>query len=455
MTRTLLYFVLFAALAAGAVWLADNPGEVTINWQGYVIELSVVWLAVLALATVLLTIGITDLWRWLRRGIKEKRRLARYQRSFDELGWGLGALMANDGDKARRHAENFARLSENDPLSHIMIGQAALLQDDTNAAKMHFSMLEDDTRTRPIALRGLLTIADQEGDAEAAYEAAEKAQQSAPKATWSQRPFVEAAVELGRWDGAAKALRAAIAQGHLGQAEGARLQAVVALARARQVRGDNPDEARKFVRDALKLDAGLTPASVLAAELAHDKKRDRRAVKFIRDGWSHAPHPDLITAFVRLKPDESSTAHYKHVTKLVSEGATHPDGLYAQAHYALAAGLTGPARGHLNAMREVLPQQRTYQLLADVETQAGNPEAHQDARDRMATALPDPVWHCSACGQEHLEWQPVCADCKDFATIRWAPIERKVPVLVDDAMDPVTEEDIEAILLTSEVLDET
>jgi hypothetical protein len=107
-------------------------------------------------------------------------------------------------------------------------------------------------------------------------------------------------------------------------------------------------------------------------------------------------------------------------------------------------------------MRELLPQQRTYQLLADVETLAGNPEAHQDARDRMATALPDPVWHCSACGQEHLEWQPVCADCKDFATIRWAPIERKVPVLVDDSMDPVTDdEDIGAILLTSEVVDET
>ena len=72
----------------------------------------------------------------------------------------------------------------------------------------------------------------------------------------------------------------------------------------------------------------------------------------------------------------------------------------------------------------------------------------------MPTALPDPVWHCSACGQEHLEWQPVCADCKDFATIRWAPIERKVPVLVDEAMDPVTDDDTEAILLTNEASEE-
>jgi HemY protein len=451
MTRTLLYLVLFAVLAAGAVWLADNPGEVVINWQGYVIELSVVWLAIIAVFTVFLTIGITEIWRWLRKGIREQRRLARYQRSFDELGWGLGALIANDGDKARRHAENFARLSENDPLSHIMIGQAALLQDDTNAARMHFSLLEDDSRTRPIALRGLLTIADAEGDAEAAYDVAQKAQQSAPKATWSQRPFVEAAVELGRWDGAAKALRAAIAQGHLDKAEGARMQAVVALARARQVRADNADEARRHVREALKLDPGLTPASVLAADLAHEKKRDRRAQKFLRDGWTHAPHPDLATAFVDLRTGDGSAADYKRVGTLVSQGPTHPDGLYAQARYALAAGLTGPARGHLNAMRDLMPQTRTYQMLADVEARAGNTDAQQIARDRIATALPDPVWHCTACGQEHVDWQPVCTDCGDFATIRWAPIERKIPVLVEDQPDPVEDtQDNAAILLTSD-----
>jgi len=452
MTRTLLYFVLFAVLAAGAVWLADNPGEVVINWQGYIIELSVVWLAIIALITVFTTIGITELWRWLRKGIREKKRLARYQRSFDELGWGLGALMANDGDKARRHAENFARLSGNDPLSHIMIGQAALLQDDTVAAKMHFSLLEDDSRMRPIALRGLLTIADQEGDAEAAYDLAQKAQQSAPKATWSQRPFVEAAVELERWDGAASALRAAIAQGHLEKPEGQRMQAVVALARARQDHEQNPDDARRHVREALKLDPGLTPASVLAAELAVEKKRDRRAQKFLRDGWSHAPHPDLAAAYVDLRTGEGSAADYKRVSKLVMEGPNHPDGLLAQARYALMAGLTGPARGHLNAMREVMPQRRTFQMLADVEAQAGNADAQQIAKDRMATAMPDPVWHCTSCGQEHFDWQPVCADCSEFATIRWAPIERKMPVLVDNTPEPVVEDDAgDTILLTSEV----
>jgi len=456
MPRMLLYFVLVAAMAIGAVWLANNPGEVVINWQGYVIELSVVWLAIVALGMVFTTIAITKLWRWVSKGYREQRRLARYQRGFDELGWGLGALMANDGDKARRHAEAFARLSDNGPLSHIISGQAALLQDDLNAARLHFTQLDDDARTRPIALRGLLTIADQEGDTEAAYDVAERAQASAPKAAWSQRPFVEAAVELGRWDGAAKALRAAIAQGHLEKAEGNRMQAIVALSRGLEAAANSPDEARRFVKDALKFDAALVPATILAAKLAHEKKRYRRAQRLIRDAWYHAPHPDLAAAFVGLSAGDSTAQQYKRISQLVTGGETHPEGLYAQARYALAAGLTGPARGHLNAMRAVLPQRRVYQMLADVEALAGDAVAQQDAKDKMASALPDPVWHCTACGQEHSEWQPVCGDCRAFGSVQWSPIERKAPVLLDkDKSEHEAEEDAEEpMLLTSEVEDQ-
>ena len=41
MVRVLTYLLVIAALAAGAVWLADRPGEVSVLWQGYRIETSV------------------------------------------------------------------------------------------------------------------------------------------------------------------------------------------------------------------------------------------------------------------------------------------------------------------------------------------------------------------------------------------------------------------------------
>ena len=41
MLRLILFLALLAAVAVGLSWLADRPGEISITWQGYQIETSV------------------------------------------------------------------------------------------------------------------------------------------------------------------------------------------------------------------------------------------------------------------------------------------------------------------------------------------------------------------------------------------------------------------------------
>jgi HemY protein len=45
MIRVIIYLIIVAALAYGAVWLAERPGEVAITWQGERIDTSVMVLA--------------------------------------------------------------------------------------------------------------------------------------------------------------------------------------------------------------------------------------------------------------------------------------------------------------------------------------------------------------------------------------------------------------------------
>ena len=45
-----------ALVAAGLAWLADRPGELTVDWQGYVIETSVFRAIVLTFALVVATL---------------------------------------------------------------------------------------------------------------------------------------------------------------------------------------------------------------------------------------------------------------------------------------------------------------------------------------------------------------------------------------------------------------
>jgi len=50
MIRVILYLIIIAALAFGAVWLAERPGEVAITWQARRLDTSVMVLIAAAAA---------------------------------------------------------------------------------------------------------------------------------------------------------------------------------------------------------------------------------------------------------------------------------------------------------------------------------------------------------------------------------------------------------------------
>ncbi|HAM47243.1 MAG TPA: heme biosynthesis protein HemY, partial [Alphaproteobacteria bacterium] len=112
MLRLIWLFLLIAAIAAGAAWMADHPGAVAIDWLGYRFETS---FAVMLLGLALLFLGLVcalSLLRRLRGGIDSliRRREARRQKQgLRALTEAMTALAA--GDTAR--AQELARRAGN------------------------------------------------------------------------------------------------------------------------------------------------------------------------------------------------------------------------------------------------------------------------------------------------------------------------------------------------------
>ncbi|WP_242442651.1 heme biosynthesis HemY N-terminal domain-containing protein [Magnetospirillum sp. 15-1] len=63
MRRLLAFLILTGVVVAGAVWLADRPGEVTIHWLGWRVDTTV---PVLLAALVLLLVALSVLNRLVR-----------------------------------------------------------------------------------------------------------------------------------------------------------------------------------------------------------------------------------------------------------------------------------------------------------------------------------------------------------------------------------------------------
>jgi len=196
MGKLLRLFISIVAVAGLIAWLADNPGRLEMDWQGYRIETSFGLL--LVLGVVLYALIRAPFWiygRW--RGASGN--LARSRTGMVALTRGMTAIAAGDADAARRYGARAGRLLPDAPLSLLMQAQAAELRKDDVAAREFFQALLRSGETEFLGLRGLLGQALRQGDMDYAGRLVERALRLYPKSPWLIRNKFEIECATGAW----------------------------------------------------------------------------------------------------------------------------------------------------------------------------------------------------------------------------------------------------------------
>ena len=106
MLRILAFFLIVLAAGLGFAWLADNPGSVSLVWQGQEVGTSFTVFVILELALVVAAAAAF----WLVRGFfKAPDRVSRFfstrrrDKGYRALSAGIIAVGAGDAVTARRH----------------------------------------------------------------------------------------------------------------------------------------------------------------------------------------------------------------------------------------------------------------------------------------------------------------------------------------------------------------
>src|SRR6185437_13928291 len=134
--RALPAIIVVAALIAGAVFIADRPGAVSLTWQGWRVDTSV---AVLVLGVVIVAMLSALLFHLLRkiiggpRAFLRARRESRRRRGYRALTQGKVAVAAGDAAEAKRYAKQADGLLAEPPLTLLLSAQAAQLNGDEKA----------------------------------------------------------------------------------------------------------------------------------------------------------------------------------------------------------------------------------------------------------------------------------------------------------------------------------
>ncbi len=349
MVRILGYLIAVAALVGGAVWLADHPGEVAVEWLDWRVDTSV---PVMIVAVLLFWAVVTAVFRFLAGFLGLPGRLSRRSREKRQvkgnaaLTGAITAIAAGDVESAKRLTKDADKTLKNPQLTHLLNAEIDRAKGDIESARTHYDALLETPETELAGLRGLIETLppdDPRLDALAA-----RAFERAPGAAWTAQAAYAAHLRAGRLDQAQKLVDSQRKKtGFLGpdaQAEKARL--AMARADAAQAEGRLADAAR-LAREALDLAPDDSQAALALARIHAAEGQDAKAGDVLAAQWRVAPDPALLRAYLDLWRADEPANLAKRVRDLTNANAEHPESRLALAEAYLRAQLYADARAVL------------------------------------------------------------------------------------------------------------
>jgi HemY protein len=420
MYRIILFLLLIALAAAGAAWVADQPGDVALSWEGWRVQstLPVFALALgIAIVSAMLAWSILRmLWRLPER-MRRSRRERRRARGRHAITQGLLAIGHGDSIAARMHADTARRHAAEDPLALLLHAQSAQLEGNRDAAREAFRAMAERKDTRLLGLRGLFIEAQRADDPVLAVGIAEEALKLSPASTWASHAVLGLRCARSDWGGALAILDNNLASGLIDKTAYRRQRGVLLTARALELETVDRDLSRENVMEAIKLAPTLVPAAVLAAKYQSEAHQTRRAMRIVETAWLAHPHPDLADAYSHVKLGDSARQRLVRVETLAAKAPGHLESALAVARAAIDASEFARARDAL-APFITAPTQRVAMLMAEIERMEHGDSGKARAWTlRAVRALHDPVW--TADGYVSDRWRPVSPVSGRIDAFQW------------------------------------
>lgn len=428
MWRWIFFLIALCAAVLAAVWLVQNPGDVTLAWQGWRLDTSV---GVLLAAVVVIAAAaalIYRFWRFVKRAPSEigaAWRHRRQRKGYAALGSGMVAVAAGDAAEARRNARRAeALLDGTTPLTGLLSAQSAQLDGDEKAAERFFTDMMNDPETRFLGLRGLLTQALKSGKRSRALELAREAYALRPDSEWVAQTLFDLQSGTAAWLDAARTNDQMARQRLIGKPLAERHRAVIAYELSRQAAaaGDGAG-ALKELKSATDLAPDLIPAVTALMHRYTAAGQQRKAVSLAEKVWAKHPHPDITAPYAEARHATDGLARVKACERLVATNPDHVESHLALSRAALGAELWGEARKHLQAAGAgdgLEPPARVCRMMAELEEhENGDLTKAREWLVRAGSAPADPRWVCTSCGNAVDVWTAHCGNCKTFDGYAW------------------------------------
>ena len=411
---------ILGASALGA-WVADHPGDVTIQFETVTVDTSFAAVTLAVAALVFFTGLSVWLVGWLRREFPifgSNREIKRQSRGLTLVNKALVALSAGDHKLAKRLIGQAEVLLPPQPMVHLIAAETASRSGDMEAANARYKALETSDNGRLIGLRGLVTEARRLGHNNEALSLARAAFEENRKSPWVLKTLFSLEVAAGHWGEAETALKKVVKEGLLDSETHVSHTATLLYGQAVEagLAGDQK-QAEKLYKASLAKRPGFAPAVAALAKLDMQGGHPRRAEKRILDAWRDMPHPALAVVYKELDTGEARSDWVKRVRALIAPLTDDPEALILLSDALMAADRPEDAKPLLEKLTVLRPTKRVWRLRLKLAQVLGEETTAIEAA--LLQAPEGFAWRCQDCGEVAVNWSALCPSCGMFDQITW------------------------------------
>lgn len=428
MAKFIVFLVLLIPLSMGAMWLADHPGFITIDWFGYEIRLAML-LVIAILSMMILIICWVGLLFWQLFHWPEKRRLrkklTRQEKGLQQLTRSVTALALQDARTAERALHQAMKLLPSSALPRLLSAQLAASQGHSEKSVEHLRFLLADKDTSLFATRRLIDQQMQQKKYEEALLLALQAHQDQPRDHHTNLVLIDLYFHCNRLDDIVALITCTKLHHALTRSERHRFAGIAYYLQA--IKETEPLARLRALKHATNYAPDFLPAVIVFAQHYMEHAKSRDAFKILRRAWIKMPHPALLQQLIAYLAPLPANRQRRIAALLARYAKGTAEAALLEATIAQQQERYEDAVKTLQDAIAQHDRKPLYRAMAEACVKLSGQAADANPWLKRAMDAPnEPHWYCASCGASQNHWELHCTSCTVLDSSAWGQHETLV-----------------------------
>ena len=406
-------FIVFGTV----LWLNNNPGTLTLNWLGYVVETSVSFIFFLLIALFLIIALLTSGWQGLLWVFKQALNVGSYLKKDPNkiLAQSFSAIEFGNLKEAQTLAKEAMNLNPESALPAIALLKAAHLLQNKKMQSLALTHLKKFEEFAPMAFYDEVEDALRNNRTDLAKKIISQASKNYSDEGWFLKQSLKVSIALKEWREALTLLKKSEKKGSFIEKDTHQIYAFL-WHKISLGKGLSDSERLDYMEKSYDHDPNFLENLLTLCQLLVQKKDKRAAQNLLEKAWHDNPSWSISEAYCEiLSKNPQPLSKARKARKLYDLRPDHPVSQLILIKYFIKAKLWGEAKRVLSLLPKDVPEAHVLKAALS-KKEKGNMQDVLKHLKKAMTQISYP-YKCTKCRKSMEKWHISCTHCESFLSV--------------------------------------